>query len=738
MRKNLLTKWFWAMALFLPLILAMPTAETQAQATQTGHRKLALLVGISTYERGKQQPPDWWNLDCENDVKQMKQVLVTRFGFEDKNVTTLTTKAQTTRESILAAFHQLIDTAQPGDIVWFHYSGHGQQVPELQEGQQLNGLDSSLIPSNYTDQHAGTVDPTTHKPVGNINIRGTEMAELLNELKAKTGPTGSITLSIDCCFAGSATRGVPTNGRLKERGRGWNEALDGPRPGTAKKTTRGDALDAGAGFLPPSESNKGGYVLLAATSINETAKEKDDDNQQPMGAFTYYLVKELSRIKPESQMTYRELFERLQTDIVGNVRDQSPQAEGDLDKPLLGGARVVPDAAYVRVTDGDAESHTVTLGAGELEGVSVGSQYALYPPGTTNFKDASKRIATVTVSDIDLNDATATLDAKYQATVKAKSLLNARAYETAHKYGDNALKVALTGLAGTPTEAQFKAQMKTSQVANISTDAHWDVRIQPAPKERGGATGPALAIERQDGTTITTVPQDDSAAANLSAALSNEWKWQYINKLQNNDADSGIKLEMRLVPVEVAGVPGKTRGVWKKRNSIRNKPLPANGALTLNPGDNYVIEVRNTGYKDAYVTILDLTADGQVSCWYPGKDDHVREPIKGEGENATWHRLPEDYMLYSTAPYGAEFFKAIGTDEPADFSSLVSDAQNGTKRGGEDNPASRTPLGRLLLDGLKGQRGGAAVEPSDWGTASATLINKAPDAPERGIPAMSK
>ena len=731
-------KWLWAFAFLAPLILAMPTLETRAQTAPAGHHKLALLVGISTYERGGQQPPDWWNLDCENDVTQMKQVLETRFGFADKNITTLTTKDQTTRESILAAFRQLIDKAQPGDVVWFHYSGHGQQVPELQEGQELNGLDSSLIPSNYIDQHAGTVDPATHKPIGNINIRGTEMAELLNALKAKVGTAGSITLSIDCCFAGSATRGDPPNGRLKERGRGWNVALDGPLPGTgAKKTTRGGDAAEGAGLFPASETAQGGYVLLAATSINETAKEKDDDNQKPMGAFTYYLVKELSQLTPDSQMTYRELFERLQTDIVGNVRDQSPQAEGDLDKPLLGGARVVPDAAYVRVLDGDADAHTVTLGAGELEGVSVGSQYALYPPGTTNFKDAGKRIATITVSDIDLNDATATLDAKYQTTVKPKALVNARAYELAHKYGDSALKVTMTGLAGTPTESKFKEQLKTSQVASLSTDAFWDVLIKPAPKERGGA-GPALLIERKDGTAITTVPQDDSAAVNLGSALENEWKWQYINKLENTDADSGIKIEMRLVPVEVEGVPGKVRGTWKKKNTIHDKPLPTNGALAVNEGDNYVIEVRNTGYKDAYVTVLDLTADGQVSCWYPIKSDHVREPIKGEGANATWHRLPGDYLLFSQAPYGAEFFKAIGTDTPADFSSLVTDAQNGNQRGGEDNPAAHTPLGRLLLSGLKGQRGGAAMVPSDWGTASATIINKAPDGRVRGIPAMSK
>lgn len=736
--------WFWAFALLTPLILAMPTQETRAQAVPAAHRKLALLVGISTYERGKQQPPDWWNLDCEPDVKQMKQVLTARFGFPEKNVTTLTTRAQTTRESILDAFHTLIATAQPGDIVWFHYSGHGQQVPELQEGQQLNGLDSSLIPSNYIDQHAGTVDPATNKPVGNINIRGTEMAALLNELKAKTGPTGSITLSIDCCFAGSTTRGGEQKGRLKERGRGWNVDLDGPRPG-ARKTTRGNVPVDGPGFFSSAESAQGGYVLLAATSINETAKEKDDDNQQPMGAFTYYLVKELSRVKPDSQMTYRELYERLQSDIVDSVKDQSPQAEGDLDRPLLGGARVVPDAAYIQVSAPDAATHSLTLGVGELEGVSVGSKYALYPAGTTNFKDASKRLAEATVTATDLNTAEATLDTKYRSTVKMDALTNARAIETAHFYGDNALKVALKGLGTAPVASQMTAQFAKSSVASLTPEAgHWDVLIRPAEvKERGGA-GPTLVAERQDGTTVAVVPQDADAARNLGAALSSEWKWQYVNKMENTDAESGIKLQMRLVPITVVGgVPGRKPGIWKGNYTVQPKPLPKDGTrLTLREGDNYIIQVRNTGYKDAYVTVLDLANDGTVSCWYPNKSDRVREPVKGEGDQATWHTLPARYMLRSQAPFGTEVFKAIGTDTPADFSSLVDDAQNGTQRGGEDNPTSHTPLGRLLLDRLKGQRGGAAIEPSDWGTASATLENKPAGgetgAPERGIPAMSK
>jgi len=93
-------------------------------------RKLSLLVGISDYKLTPEnpQPPEWWPLNCGNDLGRLKSALRGRFGFPEGDIRLLADKAAT-RKGIEDAFREhLIDQVHPGDIVYFHYSGHGQQI----------------------------------------------------------------------------------------------------------------------------------------------------------------------------------------------------------------------------------------------------------------------------------------------------------------------------------------------------------------------------------------------------------------------------------------------------------------------------------------------------------------------------------------------------------------------------------------------------------------------------------
>ena len=69
-------------------------------------------------------PPDWWNLNTKNDVERIKLVLLDRFKFAVDDVLVLT-DGQATRQGIIDAFHNhLVAKARPGNLVYFHYSGH--------------------------------------------------------------------------------------------------------------------------------------------------------------------------------------------------------------------------------------------------------------------------------------------------------------------------------------------------------------------------------------------------------------------------------------------------------------------------------------------------------------------------------------------------------------------------------------------------------------------------------------
>ncbi|HAG85151.1 MAG TPA: peptidase C14, caspase catalytic subunit p20, partial [Cyanobacteria bacterium UBA12227] len=95
-------------------------ARVLAQSTP---RKLALLIGINTY---KQVPLQ----GCVTDVNLQQQLLIHRFGFNPKDILILTDE-QATRQGILNAFEEhLIKQAKPGDVVVYHYSGHGSQISD--------------------------------------------------------------------------------------------------------------------------------------------------------------------------------------------------------------------------------------------------------------------------------------------------------------------------------------------------------------------------------------------------------------------------------------------------------------------------------------------------------------------------------------------------------------------------------------------------------------------------------
>ncbi|MCH8905276.1 MAG: caspase family protein, partial [Bacteroidetes bacterium] len=84
--------------------------------------KYALLVGINDYEAVNDLE------GCINDVENMKALLRGKFDFQEENILILTDK-QATKEGVITAFKtHLIDQAQHGDIVLFHYSGHGSQM----------------------------------------------------------------------------------------------------------------------------------------------------------------------------------------------------------------------------------------------------------------------------------------------------------------------------------------------------------------------------------------------------------------------------------------------------------------------------------------------------------------------------------------------------------------------------------------------------------------------------------
>ena len=152
--------------------------------------KRALLVGINNYKYPDRVPPLAGSL---NDVEDMRQVLIGKFEFPPENILVLK-DSQATHAQIMSAIQtHLVAKTQPGDIVVFHYSGHGSQMKDV-TGKMISGLDETIVPYDSRDPEGKVFD-----------ISGAELHLALVQLAKKTK---NVTFILDSCHSGTLVRGA--------------------------------------------------------------------------------------------------------------------------------------------------------------------------------------------------------------------------------------------------------------------------------------------------------------------------------------------------------------------------------------------------------------------------------------------------------------------------------------------------------------------------------------------------
>ncbi|KAJ4754522.1 Metacaspase 8 [Rhynchospora pubera] len=115
--------------------------------------KRALLVGIN-YPGTKAELKG-----CINDVNRMHKCLINRYGFAEEDIVVLidtdSKYPQPTGVNIRRALSDLVASAEPGDYLFFHYSGHGTRLPAETGDDDDTGYDECIVPCDMnliTDQ----------------------------------------------------------------------------------------------------------------------------------------------------------------------------------------------------------------------------------------------------------------------------------------------------------------------------------------------------------------------------------------------------------------------------------------------------------------------------------------------------------------------------------------------------------------------------------------------------------
>ena len=156
----------------------------------TAQTKRALVIGL-----GEQQDKAWNKINGDKDVP-LVQTMLKNAGF--KSVTTLVNR-QATKVGIVGAFKRMTASCKYGDVVYIHYSGHGQQMTDVHNDER-DGLDECWIPYDACRKASATYHGEKHLTDDELNV-------YLNAIRNKIGAKGKLLVVIDACHSGDGTRG---------------------------------------------------------------------------------------------------------------------------------------------------------------------------------------------------------------------------------------------------------------------------------------------------------------------------------------------------------------------------------------------------------------------------------------------------------------------------------------------------------------------------------------------------
>ena len=661
--------------------------------------KWALLIGINEYPKFA---PRGQLTGCVNDVQAMRQVLTGPFGFPEDHITVLT-DGQATQDAIRGAMKALVQRVGNGDIVVFHYSGHGSQMTDL-EGDEPDGLDETIVP--YDSGRA---------PHPNRDIKDDEIYLWLKEL---TGKTSNVTLVFDCCHSGTITREIldPFGSEIR-----WIEPDTRPADQLPPSPIpSGLLLDGGrdvgaSGWLPLGER----FALFAGCTRDEKAFEIEEKKGVRHGALTYFLAQELLKAGPDT--TCRDVFEAVAPLVSARYPDQHPQLEGARDMEVFG-VRWIEPMKFVPVLKRDGTR--VVLGGGATCGMTEGSQWEVFPEGTKTLDSGTEPLGLVSIT-------------KVQAVTSEGELLSEACSGTVNR-GTRAVEQ------NRALDTRMPVEVKASSAST------WDIESLRDSLSRSTLLRPAGSGEAAQARVYLLTPRvrvgKDTPAPMLGPLR--EETWAVVGKNGDLLMPPHLRNEPMVVNLLIENLEKRAR--YGLTLDLANDQSVLNGKVEvelfrvtggrLEPteigpdarplfyeGDTLGLKVVNKSDRPLFIYVLDLGLTGRIKLVHPspGTEDTLSPgrtleigTLSADGELELY--IPNEFPFLSAGPGerevdGYETVKILATTHPADLYPLF---QSGMRSAG---PSSRALTGLLEVTfggggyRLRDTRNRSSIEgPEDW------------------------
>jgi hypothetical protein len=588
--------------------------------------KRALLIAVNTYQA---VPSLAGSL---NDVAAMREVLIRRWGFDERNIRLITEQAAT-RAGILATLQQLVREAGPNDTVYVHYSGHGSQVQDL-NGDEDDGLDETLVP------HDG-------RTPGVPDILDDELDSLFSRLRATS------VIVLDSCHSGTATRSLEIRTRSVPR----DARVDLYR--SAATSTRA--------IVPRMEAR---HIVMSAAAANQEALDGPVEGND-RGFFSYALSRSLAASMPNASpravfADVEQQLRRIQAQF-GRTSMPEPQLEGPpalLGQPLLAGVTSAASSgvsstrlAWLEVrADGNDR---VTLLNGALIGAAPGSTWALYPPGETVFAPG-RAMAVATVLDSAGPKPTGDVKAAVQP-VNAHIAPSARAVMLMPAAGAQVVPIGIIDVPQAQ-RAQIEVVLRRT-IRNLQL-------VEPGRRARFliDVRGESLRLLAADGLQVIAIfdARTDQWGTDVARVVSRSTSASELLAMDN--PASRVR-----VSAQVAGATPSSRDIVlaDTRPVALRMRRPAEPRSALNS-----LQLAITVNTDVYLTIVDVDSEGRANLLFP--NDSQRADFLPDG------RIPANQPILvpdSLAPGNrAGFFWDYGPPEGLDTIRIFATTDANTAR----------------------------------------------------------
>lgn len=266
----------------------------------------ALLVGVNDYKgRGDLR-------GCVNDVLDMHFSLRGLFGFTTQEIRTLT-DSRATKANIMHRLEWLVSDTQPGDFLIFHFSGHGSQIRDRDDDEELQDqLDELICPHDMDWDGTFITD------------------DELNSILSRVPEGALLEVFLDCCHSGTGLKemGLEPPPELASEYPTLNRYLPPPADMFLRFSGEEDDLEQRGFVNGYEERGATHHILWAGCKSSQTSADARIDGRYH-GAFTYHLNAHLRR---DPRISRKELLRKTRASLLHSGFSQIPQLEIDATK----------------------------------------------------------------------------------------------------------------------------------------------------------------------------------------------------------------------------------------------------------------------------------------------------------------------------------------------------------------------------------------------------------------------